>query len=255
MNLQEKIKNGWNISAEGYSKRIVQDDFIPPGRDIWTDLVLSKAPKQGTMDILDVGTGPGVFTTILTLAGHHLTGIDISPNMLEQAVQNSARFKVSPEYLLMDSQNVTFEENSFDMVISRNVVWIMEFPRQAYQNWLRILRPGGRLVVFDTGHGSEDFLTQFDHNHQAYIADYKHKFGVDPPLSFEPGQYEAARGWKRELKLSHESRPQWDAAALKQLGYENITWDDVAQQASYTEALKYENRNRIFFRLCADKPC
>lgn len=129
MNLQEKITNGWEISAKGYSN-IVQDDFHSPGREIWTDLILSRAPQKGPMEILDVGTGPGVFATILSLAGHHLTGIDISPKMLEQAKANSARYGVSPTYLLMNSQELTFAENSFDMIVSRDVVWIMEHPER-----------------------------------------------------------------------------------------------------------------------------
>ncbi len=99
MDLHDKIVHGWDISAEGYSKRVVQDDFISPGKEIWTDLILSKAPIEGKMKILDVGTGPGVFTTILSLAGHDLTGIDISEKMLEQARENSVRSpaRVSPD--------------------------------------------------------------------------------------------------------------------------------------------------------------
>lgn len=151
-----KITNGWEISAKGYSN-IVQDDFHSPRREIWTDLILSGAPQKGPMEILDVGTGPGVFATILSLAGHHLTGIDISPKMLEQAKANSARYGVSPTYLLMNSQELTFAENSFDMIVSRDVVWIMEHPEEVYASWLRILKPGGRIVVFDSGHNKDNF--------------------------------------------------------------------------------------------------
>ncbi len=253
MNLQEKIKNGWEISAEGYS-RIVQDDFVSPGREIWTELILEKAPRAGRLDILDVGTGPGVFATILTLAGHHVTGIDVSPKMLEQAQQNAARYGVSPRFLLMNSQDLTFSPNSFDLIVSRNVMWIMEHPERAYESWLRALRPGGRMVVFDIGHDQHNFLTEFDHNNAAYIQEYTARFGVPPRISFAPEQYEAARGWKRELKLTYETRPEWDVEVLQKLGCSHVTWDNVALRTAYHKDPDLQEQEKLLFRLCADKP-
>ncbi|MBQ7173928.1 MAG: class I SAM-dependent methyltransferase [Lachnospiraceae bacterium] len=253
MDLKERIKHGWEISAEGYSKKVVPLDFVSPGREIWTDLILEKAPRNEKMQILDVGTGPGVFATLLSLAGHDVTGIDISPRMLEEARSNSAMYNTAPCYLLMDSEQLDFPDNSFDMIVSRNVVWIMQDPEAVYQKWLDILKPGGRIVVFDSGHGKDDFLTAFDHNNEEYIRDYKERFGKEPSISFDRGRYEEARGFKRDLKLTYEERPKWDVETLAKLGYRNIEWENVAFRAAYTEELKYSYKDRLFFRLCADK--
>ena len=254
MDLKAKIIHGWDISAKGYSENVVVDDFVEPGKTIWTDLITSIAPNQGPLKILDVGTGPGVFATILTLAGHEVTGIDISTAMLDEARKNSAKYGVSPDYQIMDSENLTFPENTFDMIISRNVVWIMEKPEEAYASWLKCLKPGGRIVVFDTAHGKKNFLTSFDEDTTKFVEDYKAKFGKEPPLSFEPHRYEEARGWKRELKLSFEARPEWDIETLTRLGYENIRWDNVTKETSYTQELIYQNADQVYFRLQADKP-
>ncbi len=254
MDLKEKIVHAWDISAEGYSKRVVPSDFVSPGKEIWTDLLLSAAPVDRKMDILDVGTGPGVFAVLLTLEGHHVTGIDISEKMLDEARENAARYGASPEFIRMDTEDLSFPDESFDMIVSRNVVWIMQDPEAVYRKWLRLLKPGGRIVVFDTGHGKTDFLTQFDHNNEQFIEDYKRRFGKEPAISFDRGRYEEARGWKRELKLTYVERPQWDVDTLEKLGYSNVRWTDVTDAASYTEELKYENRNRLFFRLVADRP-
>ena len=51
--------------------------------------MLSVAPADGRMDILDVGSGLGVFATLLALEGHHVIGIDISEKMLDEARANS----------------------------------------------------------------------------------------------------------------------------------------------------------------------
>ncbi|MBO7173101.1 MAG: class I SAM-dependent methyltransferase, partial [Burkholderiaceae bacterium] len=120
MDLKAKIIHGWDISAKGYSENVVQDDFVEPGKSIWTNLILEKAPRAGALKILDVGTGPGVFATNLSLAGHEVTAIDFSAAMLKEARKNSAQYGANPDYLLMDSENLTFPENTFDMIVARN---------------------------------------------------------------------------------------------------------------------------------------
>ncbi|MCQ2559007.1 MAG: class I SAM-dependent methyltransferase [Oscillospiraceae bacterium] len=252
MNLKEKIINGWEISAKGYDS-VVQNDFELPGREIWQNLILDKAPVSGKMKILDVGTGPGVFATILSMLGHDVIGIDISQAMLDAAKKNSDTYGVTPQYIRMDSEQLQFPNNTFDMIVSRNVVWIMEDPEAVYADWLRILKPGGRIVAFDIGHEKDDYLTDFDKNHTAYVESYKQNYGKAPRVTFAPEKYEEARGWKRELKLSYEKRPEWDVRALEKLGFRNIHWDNIAEYASYTEDYRIQYKGKNFFRLCGDK--
>ena len=244
--LQERITHGWQVSAEGYSKRIVADDFELPGRQVWTDAILCKAPREGVLDILDVGTGPGVFATILSMAGHHLCGIDISSNMLDQARENSARKGVSPKYVLMNSQELAFPDNSFDIIVSRNVVWTIKEPELAYASWLRCLKPGGRAIVFDADY------TQEAGEEAARTQKYFERFGEYPPLSYT--NYEVARGFKRELQSAQNHRPEWDISMMEKLGYTNISWDNVAQEVAYNERQAILSEGRCFFRLCGDKP-
>lgn len=251
MNLEEKIKNGWEVSAEGYSKRIVRTDFVSPGREIWTDLILSQAPRAGKLRILDVGTGPGVFATLLTLAGHSVTGIDVSPKMLEEARMNSAARGAFPDFLLMNSQNLTFDPESFDMIVSRYVVWALEYPENVYESWLRILKPGGRVVVFDGGHPQREPGSFREEPDMEKRRIYLERFGENMPISYS--NYEEARGWKRELPLTYAARPDWDIETLRKLGYVNVLCDDIGEKAWYTEQQKFINEGELFFRLCADK--
>lgn len=254
MNLTESIKNGWEISAQGYSKNIVADDFEEPGRSVWTNLILEKAPYDGKLNILDVGTGPGVFAVLLSMAGHQVTGIDISPNMLKEAEENAARMGVHPVFTEMDTQEIVFPDNTFDLIVSRNVVWIMQEPEKAYASWLRCLKPGGRVIVFDGGHAAREKGSFREDYHIKRNEEYFEKFGEDVPLSFQAEQYEEARGWKRELKLTYEARPEWDVETMQQLGYTDVHWDDVNAASSYNEKLKCLNEKEgIFFRLCGTK--
>ena len=255
MDMDEKIKHAWEISAEGYSKRVVVGDFKSPGKDIWTKLILEKAPRDGELKILDVGTGPGVFASILAAAGHDTTGIDISPKMLEEARANAASIGVSPTFIEMDSQHIDFPDNTFDMIISRNVMWIIQKPEEVYATWLRILKPGGVVIVFDYAHGKEGFASQTSEGFKKNVEEYKEKNGEEPMMSFPVDKFEEARGWKKEVPLSHVERPQWDVDTMNRLGYEHVEWDDVK------EYLKYKNvkadivgNEDAFFRLCGTKP-
>ena len=39
--------------------------------------------------------------------------------------------------------------NSFDVIVNRNVTWTLENPKDAYKEWMRVLKPGGSLIIFD----------------------------------------------------------------------------------------------------------
>lgn len=49
----------------------------------------------------------------------------------------------------MDAQNLEFEDDVFDVVISRNLTWNLKDPKRAYEEWCRVLKPGGKLLNFD----------------------------------------------------------------------------------------------------------
>lgn len=254
MELQERVTHGWDISAEGFSKHVVAEEFDDPGRSVWTELILSMAPKEGPLDILDAGTGPGLFAIILAMAGHRTTGIDISSKMLAQAKENAARMGVAPTFRMMNSQNPDFLDNSFDLIVSRNVMWTIVEPEEAYENWFRCLKPGGRVIVFDQGHrageqGARTILSYDEKN-----LEYLEKFGELPPMSYTRETYEEARGFKRDLKLTYADRPCWDMEMMKTLGYTNIRCEDVVSQVSYNAKKALLHKDSEFFRLCGDKP-
>ena len=57
--------------------------------------------------------------------------------------------EASAYFSQMDAQDLTFEDDTFDVVLSRNLTWNLEHPDRAYAEWLRVLRPGGVLLNFD----------------------------------------------------------------------------------------------------------
>ena len=53
--------------------------------------------------------------------------------MLEEARNNARKFKANVEFQKMDVQDLAFQDETFDLVITRNVTWNLEKPVQAYQ--------------------------------------------------------------------------------------------------------------------------
>ena len=62
----------------------------------------------------------------------------------------------------MDAQNLEFEDDVFDVVISRNLTWNLKDPKRAYEEWCRVLKPGGVMINLDANYGAADFADTAD---------------------------------------------------------------------------------------------
>jgi phosphatidylethanolamine/phosphatidyl-N-methylethanolamine N-methyltransferase len=98
--------------------------------------------------ILEVGVGTGISLPYYS-ARSRVVGIDISEPMLKVA-----RRRVIDEGLehvelleLMDAENLEFADSSFDVVVAQYVVNTVPHPEIALDEFLRVLRPGGELVI------------------------------------------------------------------------------------------------------------
>jgi SAM-dependent methyltransferase len=249
MELSERVKEGWRISAAGYS-RIIQQEFKDGMNTFWAETILSKAPYEGVLKILDVGTGPGFFAILLSQAGHTLIGIDASEEMIDCAKENAAAVGINPVFLIMDSHKLDFVDETFDLIVSRNVVWTLTDPVKAYREWLRALKPAGKLIVFDGNWLSNidaQAQAQLDADHEEYIK----KYG-ELPISYKPEEEEKARGWKRDMPLHNEKRPDWDEKVLFSIGYKDIGSKFILDEV-FDEKRKLLHRANPMFMLWATK--
>jgi phosphatidylethanolamine/phosphatidyl-N-methylethanolamine N-methyltransferase len=111
-----------------------------------------KAAIQATNKIggrvLEVGVGTGIS---LPLYSPHLRifGTDISEAMLKKAKQRVAqsRLKNIEGLAVMDAENLEFTDNSFDVVMAQYVVTAVPNPEAALDEFARVLRPGGELII------------------------------------------------------------------------------------------------------------
>ncbi|WP_347490634.1 class I SAM-dependent methyltransferase [Desulfoscipio sp. XC116] len=218
MQFNERIKTYWEGEAEGYSQGIERElrDFH---RKAWKELILEYAPKKSELDILDIGTGPGFFPIILSEGNHRVTGIDLTENMIRFAKKNLEAEGCEATLLSMDCHNLAFEDNSFDLVICRNLTWTLDNPSRAYEEWLRVLRTGGRLLVFDACW----YLHLFDEKKKkAYFEkekEIKEKYG----RKFHEHRNQAeGEELSKKLFMSDKVRPLWDLEKMLSMGFSKV---------------------------------
>jgi ubiquinone/menaquinone biosynthesis C-methylase UbiE len=98
---------------------------------------------------LEVGAGTGFFSLNLRQAGVldeiHVT--DISTGMVEEAKRNAARLGFDIEGTVADVEEQPYDDGTFDIVVGHAVIHHIPRVEHAFREMLRVLRPGGRIVI------------------------------------------------------------------------------------------------------------
>jgi ubiquinone/menaquinone biosynthesis C-methylase UbiE len=111
------------------------------------ELAADRAELSGGEDVLDIACGSGNATIPAARTGARLTGLDLTPDLLEAGKRDAADAGVEIEWVEGDAEQLPFDEASFDVVLS--VFGIMFAPdhSKAAVEAARVLRPGGRMVL------------------------------------------------------------------------------------------------------------
>jgi SAM-dependent methyltransferase len=218
MNLHERIENYWTLSAERFSEGI-RKELASPTKDAWMEIIRENAPAGSGLRALDIGTGPGFFVLLLSALGHQVTAIDCSNGMLEEAKTNMAKAGFRGDFFNMNGQQLDFSDAYFDLIVCRNLVWTLQDPAGAYREWRRVLKPGGRLLVFDANWHLHLFDQEMRKQHEANRKRAR-ELGIPDPA--DKADMNESNDIARKLFLSDKMRPQWDAAALLNCGFDKI---------------------------------
>ena len=184
--------------------------------------------------ILEVGTGPGFFAIILAEAGYCVTAVDLTPAMLEKAAENAGALAEKICFLEMNAEELQFGEETFDVVLSRNLTWNLPHPEKAYREWHRVLRKGGLLLNFDA-------------NWYSYLVDQNARaaFDEDRRNTEEAGfhdenigeNFDVMENIALQMPLTSVRRPGWDIDVLSSLPMETC-----ADENAYAELWSEEEK-------------
>jgi ubiquinone/menaquinone biosynthesis C-methylase UbiE len=147
--VKQQVAAHWGRRAANFDDDFGHSIRTEAERAAWDrifDLVLA---GRGSLDALDAGCGTGFLSLELAARGHRVTGIDFAPAMLAEAGRKAAENGAAIRFEEADAEQLPFASGSFDLVVSRHVLWTLPHPEAALDEWMRVLRPGGRLAVID----------------------------------------------------------------------------------------------------------
>ena len=224
MTIQKRIEKYWDERSEDFS-RVRMIEFNGVSAAIWREILTNALPIGNSLKILDVGTGAGFFAAILASVGHKVIGVDMSAKMIDAAKKNLRELHLDAEFFKMDAQNLNFDAETFDAVVSRNLTWTLPDAMQAYHEWHRVLKVGGVLINFDSDYGDKSF-TRSDNGAHAEVTDK---------------MLDECTAIKNSLRISTHTRPNWDMELLTKLGFKVRCDFDISAKVHVDENVPYDS--------------
>jgi ubiquinone/menaquinone biosynthesis C-methylase UbiE len=149
------VVNQHTQQAEGYAA-LTRAASPPPSSDL--AIQLGAGPGDA---VLDLACGPGSLSLQLAPYVREVTGLDLTPGMLEQArAAQATQGALNVRWIEGDAAHVPFPDASFDLVVSRAAFHHFETPAAVFAEMARVCRPGGHIAVSD--------VTPDDHRVDAY---------------------------------------------------------------------------------------
>jgi len=158
----EEIKNLFAAVATGYDRA---NDAMTLGlAHVWRRNLISWSGAKPGEHVLDCATGTGdlaiLFKKVVGAKGRVL-GTDFCAEMLELAPAKARKAGVEVEFEIADATKLPFAEKTFDVVSISYGIRNVNDPALALREMARVLKPGGRVLVLETGDSPDNALKGF----------------------------------------------------------------------------------------------
>ena len=226
MKSQAQINAHWSENADNYDD-IIQDELASFRVDGWTEKIKSQVDFKQGMRCLDTGCGPGFFSIILSKAGFDVTAIDGSDKMIVKAAENCKKHGADVELFEMDAHHMTFDDDTFDLVVSRNVTHVIRDHGRVYSEWRRVLKPGGVLLIFDANWhlawNDPEMIQETKRRYKECIEKYGSDFNGN--TTFDDEEFSKTHSDLEDNILAGINRPDFDFGVMKAVGFDEISID------------------------------
>jgi ubiquinone/menaquinone biosynthesis C-methylase UbiE len=142
---------------ESHNQRIIAQfsrQAIPfaelPGHSQAMQMLIDLSGVSASDSVLDVACGPGLVACEFAPFAHHVTGIDLTPKMIEQAGERQkARGLANLSFQVGDVLPLPFPDASFSVVLTRYSFHHFLDPKAVLEEMVRVCKPGGKTLVID----------------------------------------------------------------------------------------------------------
>lgn len=233
--IKDRVQGYWSKRADSFFE-LRHEELESNKAARWRMEIQKHIPAGKTVKVLDIGCGSGFFEIILGKEGHTITGIDLTKEMVDGANAMIAAYGLDSKQVKavqMDAEKLSFEDETFDLIITRNVTWTLPHPIEAYSEWRRVLKKGGLILNFDAEYAKNAHTNLYSPDNLAHQ-------GVSNELKDE------CHDIYHMLAISSLARPEWDVAILEELGFTKVETDIEFGDRIYKERDRFYMLDRMF---------
>lgn len=155
----EKVKREFTKQAKGFEA--YQTIF---SKENFNAMAIEKMRLTGKERVLEVAAGTCAFGRAIAPHVAYITELDATEAMLRVGQTQGKKTGVhNAEYVIGEAENLPFEEDSFDVVVSRLAFHHFENAEAALREMCRVLKPNGKLVIVDMAARQEELRETADY--------------------------------------------------------------------------------------------
>ncbi|WP_288350276.1 class I SAM-dependent methyltransferase [uncultured Thalassospira sp.] len=254
-NLRDEIKEYWSMRAATFDEQPGHEIFSDAERSAWHALFERHFGVADGRKALDLASGTGVISHLMHDLGFAVTGIDWSEAMLEKARAKSRLRGSNIRFLLGDAEHTLEEDDSYDVIVTRHLVWTLVDPAAAFAEWFRVLKPGGKLLVVDGDFVSPTWATKLNKAMSGFLE----SIGLRKPTS-PVAHMQTHRDILARVHFSEGARANDVSAMLARTGFDPVVVDfdlrqiHAAQKKHISFAKGLERGAQHRYAICAQKP-
>ena len=151
------IRSFWDQQSSTFDQSPGHVASSKKEEDAWKALLQERIGSREKM-VLDVGVGTGFLSIMLAEMGYNVVGIDLTEAMIKIARKKIDDRGLKIRLELGDAESLSFEDESFDAIVNRNVLSQLPDPGKALSEWKRVLKPNGTLCFFLNGPHSKGLV-------------------------------------------------------------------------------------------------
>jgi len=140
----KKIGSYWDARSSSFDEEHDTEDI-----GAWIDALDKLLDSDGNKSVLDLGTGTGFLANMTARLGYSSIGLDISKEMLNHAVKHAASKETNAVFMYGNVLDLPFADNTFDYIVNSRLIWTLVEPDNAIKEWLRVIKPGGKIFCFN----------------------------------------------------------------------------------------------------------
>jgi Methylase involved in ubiquinone/menaquinone biosynthesis len=216
--MKDEIADYWNWRSSSYHEEFAE--YMIEEIKIWEKIFSEILPKNKTLKVAEIGTGPGIVGLSLASMGHDVIGIDLSDEMICKASRNAEKLGIQAKFKQGDAENLDLENDTYDLIISKYLMWTLPNPDKFLAEAQRLLTSGGKIVLIDG--------VWFSENDESKEADRENQFE------------EAYKDIKPNLPLAKDNTAEKVIKLIQQQGFTDLNWRYLTDyQEEYL--LKYDS--------------